>query len=163
MRAPWLHALSVCHCCLPSVVHPPRQMLQCITLVFAAFPPFCTAGQCSFRSCRTRCATRWRGARARECSSENAPGVPGASLSVCIRPASMSVCISNFTCMRWERGLRVLGGHGASARQPGRPASRLGLIRVRPCLPRRRVPLLRELDDKTLYLLASKMTPFRWA
>lgn len=27
---------------------------------------------------------------------------------------------------------------------------------------RRRVPLLCELDDKTLYLLASKMTPFRW-
>jgi hypothetical protein len=28
-------------------------------------------------------------------------------------------------------------------------------------MPRRRLPLLRELDEKTLYLLASKMTPFR--
>lgn len=26
----------------------------------------------------------------------------------------------------------------------------------------RQVPLLREMDEKTLYLLASKMTPFRW-
>ena len=27
---------------------------------------------------------------------------------------------------------------------------------------RRQVPLLHEMDEKTLYLLASKMTPFRW-
>lgn len=42
------------------------------------------------------------------------------------------------------------------------PASSPRLLPSCASLPTaRRVPLLREMDDKTLYLLASKMTPFR--
>ena len=102
--------------------------------------------RCFSRSCRTRCATRWPGRPARRCSGEAWAGA--------------------------ERGLNTgkrrccgRGTWGRSAEEPHAtdcPNSNTNK-RPGPCCPAgcRQVPLLREMDEKTLYLLASKMTPFR--
>lgn len=76
-------------------------------------------------------------------------------------------------CLAWQwcREAHSEGGHASLALPPAasRPPAGAPLCCPARALPagrpaaRSKVTLLRELDDKTLYLLASKMTPFRYS